>query len=98
MRRDGAERRRGKTREQFAHHAAGRLLGCGGENHPAARPTRTRARAAQTPPVAMRAGRGLAPRAAASEEMMRHDEAAELRNKTGFVYLGEDLFPRRPRD
>jgi hypothetical protein len=55
------------------------LLNCGGENHPTARPTRASARATLVPPVALRAGRGLAPR---SDE--RREDATRRGTRQGF--------------
>ena len=71
------------------------LLNCGGENHPTARPTRASARATLVPPVALRAGRGLAPRSdERREDATRRGGRPEEHDKA--FYHGENVLPRRP--
>ena len=76
------------------------LLYRGGENHPAAQTTRAcfrpRARAPRASPVAMRAGRGLAQRRAASEEKTRNDEMAEPKNTTRLLTMADVYLDKRP--
>lgn len=73
------------------------LLNCGGENHPTARPTRASARATLVPPVALRAGRRLAPRSdERREDATRRGGRPEEHDKA--FYHGENVLPRRPPD